>query len=90
MGPISSFVSGTGAFTNEGVRDFAVKDRLEIAAKLLDEAGYPVKADGFRFKMIHDPAAFGEDWRRMGEVIKQQLAKVNIQVELRNRDYPTL
>lgn len=89
VGPISSFVSGTGAFTNEGLRDYTVKDRLEIAAKLLDEAGYPVKADGFRFKMIHDPAAFGEDWRRMGEVIKQQLAKVNIQVELRNRDYPT-
>lgn len=88
VGPISSFVAGSGAFTAEGVRDFAVDDRQEIAAKLLDEAGYPLK-DGVRFKFVHDVAAFGEDWRRMGEVIKQQLGRLGIEVELRNRDYPT-
>jgi peptide/nickel transport system substrate-binding protein len=88
VGPISSFVKGAGAWTDEGVRDFTVPDRLEIAGKLLDEAGYPMK-DGKRFTFIHDAAAFGEDWRRMGEVIKQQLGKIGIEVELRNRDYPT-
>lgn len=88
VGPISSFVEGSGAWTDEGVRDFTVSDRLEIAGKLLDEAGYPMK-DGKRFKIIHDVAPFGEDWRRMGEVIKQQLGKVGIEVELRSRDNPT-
>lgn len=88
VGPISSFVKGSGAWTDEGVLDFTVPDRLEIAGKLLDEAGYPMK-DGKRMTIIHDVAAFGEDWRRMGEVIKQQLVKVGIEVELRNRDYPT-
>lgn len=88
VGPISSFVKGSGAWTDEGVRDFTVPDRLEIAGKLLDEAGYPMK-DGKRFTFVHDVAAFGEDWRRMGEVIKQQLGKIGIEVELRNRDYPT-
>lgn len=89
VGPISSFVAGSGAFTDEGVLDFTVEDRIEIAERLLDEAGYPVGDDGYRFTITHDPAAFGEDWRRMGEVIRQQLAQVNINVELRNRDYPT-
>ncbi|KKN32431.1 hypothetical protein LCGC14_0813890 [marine sediment metagenome] len=88
VGPISSFVKGSGAWTDEGIRDFTVKDRIEIAGKLLDDAGYPLK-DGKRLSIIHDVAAFGEDWRRMGEVIKQQLGKVGIEVELRNRDYPT-
>ena len=88
VGPISTFVAGSGAFTDEGIRDYAVDDRLEIAGKLLDEAGYPLK-DGKRMSIIHDPAPFGEDWRRMGEVIKQQLGKVGIEVELRNRDYPS-
>lgn len=88
VGPISSFVSGSGAWTDEGVRDFTVPDRLEIAAQLLDEAGYPLE-NGTRFSIVHDVAAFGEDWRRMGEVIRQQLGRIGIDVELRNRDYPT-
>ncbi|HDZ36856.1 MAG TPA: ABC transporter substrate-binding protein, partial [Marinobacter sp.] len=46
-------------------------------------------SDVYKRQIIHDVAAFGEDWRRMGEVIKQQLGKVGIEVELRNRDYPT-
>lgn len=89
VGPISSFVKGAGAWTNEGVRDYTVADRLEIAKKLLDDAGYPAGADGKRFKIVHDVATFGEDWRRMGEVIRQQLGRIGIEVELRTRDYPT-
>lgn len=89
VGPISSFVKGAGAWTDENVTDFTVKDRLEIANKLLDDAGYPVQSNGKRFKIVHDVASFGEDWRRMGEVIKQQLSRVGIDVELRTRDYPT-
>lgn len=85
IGPITSFMSGTGAYTKEGVRDYTVPDRLKIAAQLLDEAGYPVK-DGKRASINLDIAPWGEDWRRMGEVLKQQLARVNIEVTLRGGD----
>jgi peptide/nickel transport system substrate-binding protein len=53
-----------------------------IAARLLDEAGYPVKADGTRFT-IRDTF----DIRRPGQLplaqlIKEQLRKVGVNVEL--------
>ncbi|WP_201861581.1 ABC transporter substrate-binding protein [Microvirga soli] len=89
VGPISSFVKGSGAFTDQGILKFDVKDRLDIANRLLDEAGLKRGANGMRTKIVHDVAPFGEDWRRMGEYIKQALARVGIEVELRNRDYPT-
>jgi peptide/nickel transport system substrate-binding protein len=89
VGPISSFMKGSGAYTDQNILRFDVKDRLEIANRLLDEAGLKRGANGMRVKIFHDPAPFGEDWRRMGEYIKQALARVGIDVELRNRDYPS-
>ena len=89
VGPISSFMKGNGAFTDQNILRFDVKDRLDIANRLLDEAGLKRGANGMRVKIVHDPAPFGEDWRRMGEYIKQALARVGIEVELRNRDYPS-
>lgn len=88
VGPITSFLERTGAFTKEGVRDFTVSDRLEIAAKLFDEAGYPLK-DGKRASLTLDVVPYGEDWRRMGEVIRQQLGRVGIDIELRTGDNAT-
>lgn len=89
VGPISSFMRGTGAFTDQGILRFDVKERLEIANRLLDEAGLKRGPNGMRVKIFHDVAPFGEDWRRMGEYIKQALVRVGIEVELRNRDYPS-
>ncbi|MDX6752485.1 ABC transporter substrate-binding protein [Geminicoccaceae bacterium 1502E] len=89
VGPISSVHEGAGLYTEEGVRRYDVEDRIERANALLDEAGHPRGSDGMRFTIIHDPAPFGEDWRRMGEYIKQALKRVGIGVEIRNRDYPT-
>jgi len=89
VGPISSFMKGNGAFTDQNILRFDVRDRLEIANRLLDEAGLKRGTNGMRVKIFHDPAPFGEDWRRMGEYIKQALARVGIDVELRNRDYPS-
>lgn len=89
VGPISSFVKGSGAFTDQGLLKFDVKDRLAIANRLLDEAGLKRGANGMRTKIVHDISPFGEDYRRMGEYLKQALARVGIDVELRNRDYPT-
>lgn len=89
VGPISSVYAGAGLYTEEGVRQYGVKDRIDIANKLLDEAGLKRGANGMRFKIVHDVVPFGEDWRRMAEYVKQALGKVGIDVELRTSDAPT-
>lgn len=88
IGPISSVYGNL--HTTEGVRKFDVEDRLDIANKLLDDAGYPRDGKkGSRFTIVHDVAPFGEDWRRMGEYIRQALSRLGIDVTLRNSDFPT-
>ena len=56
------------------------------AEQLLDEAGYPRKADGIRFKtsVIADRGAFL--YAKAAEIIRDQLSKVGIQVELKLMD----
>lgn len=55
---------------------------LEKAAALLDEAGYPAKADGTRFnlRLIADGAV--EFHRKAAEILKEQFAQVGINLEL--------
>jgi peptide/nickel transport system substrate-binding protein len=89
VGPISSVYEGAGLFTREGVLSFDAADRLKKAAALLDEAGFPAKAGGVRFELVHDVGAFGEDYRRLGEYLRQALGRVGIKVTLRNEDWPT-
>lgn len=54
---------------------------LQAAAKLLDEAGYPLK-DGrrFSFRLVADGGV--EFNRKAGEILKEQLAQVGINLEL--------
>ena len=59
------------------------------ANKLLDEAGYKRAADGTRFEITHDITPYGEEWRRFGEYVQQQLGKLGIKVNLRYEDVPT-
>ncbi len=61
----------------------------EKAKQLLDEAGLKVGAGGWRFKIKHDFVPLGSDYQRTGEFIKQQLARVGIDVELRSQDLPS-
>lgn len=84
VGPISSNFEPSGLF-GTGV-DYGVADRIDRANKLLDEAGFPRKADGFRFEMVHDITPYGEEWQRFGEAIQQSLAKVGIKATLRYED----
>ncbi len=60
-------------------------DRRKAEA-LLDEAGYPKQADGWRFKLNHDFIPFGDDYRRTGEFVRQSLRAVGIDVTLRALD----
>ena len=62
---------------------------VEKSKKLLDDAGLKPGAGGVRFKMFHDFIPLGSDYQRTGEFIKQSLARVGIDVELRSQDLPT-
>jgi peptide/nickel transport system substrate-binding protein len=56
------------------------------ANQLLDEAGYPRKADGTRFALTLDPLPIGDLPARTGEYIKSALARVGIAVTIRTQD----
>lgn len=86
-GPISSNFEPAGLF-GRGV-DFGVPDRIEIANKLLDEAGFPRGADGVRFEIVHDVTPYGEEWQRFGEITVQNLAEIGIKATIRYEDLPT-
>ena len=59
------------------------------AEALLDAAGYKRGANGIRFKMVHADAPYTERYKRFGTYLKQALAKVGIDVELRADDTST-
>ena len=59
-----------------------------VAEQLLDQAGYPRKADGVRFSLHIDGIPFTDDTRRVAEFIRQSLKRVGIDVEVRNQDLP--
>jgi peptide/nickel transport system substrate-binding protein len=72
------------------VPDLAVP-AFDVAAanRLLDQAGHPRGADGFRFKVSHDPLPYGDGFKRGGEFIKNALAKIGVDVTLRTQDFAT-
>ncbi|GHU04205.1 peptide ABC transporter substrate-binding protein [Alphaproteobacteria bacterium] len=67
------------------VYDFSVKK----AEDLLDKAGHPRAANGVRFRLVHDFLPYGENYKRGSEYIKQALAKIGVEIELRAQDFPT-
>lgn len=88
-GQISSNFAPAGFYTNQ-VKNYAVPDNLAIAAKLLDEAGFPKKEDGVRMEVTLDTtASYGEYYQRAAEVIQQNLARVGIKVNIRSEDVAT-
>ena len=87
-GPISSNFKATGIYTSD-VLNYNVPNGIELANKLLDEAGYKRGTDGNRFEIVHDVTPYGEEWRRFGEYVQQQLAKLGIKATLRYEDVPT-
>ncbi len=87
-GPINSNFKANGLFTAD-VKNYNVPNGIDLANKLLDEAGRPRGADGTRFEIVHDITPYGEEWRRFGEYVQQQLGKVGIKVTLRYEDVPT-
>ncbi|HEY7647392.1 MAG TPA: ABC transporter substrate-binding protein [Methylomirabilota bacterium] len=87
-GPISSNFTVAGFYTPD-VRRYEVPNGIEIANKLLDEAGFKRGANGIRFEIVHDLTPYGEEWQRFGEAVQQTLAQIGIKATLRYEDVPT-
>jgi len=62
---------------------------VDAAIALLDEAGIEANSDGIRASAVIDLIPYGEDWRRAGEYLKQALAGIGVELELRYEDVPT-
>ena len=82
-GPISSNFAPIGFYTSE-VRSYNVPNGVEIANKMLDEAGLRRGAE-----IVHDLTPYGEEWQRYGEYVQQVLAEIGIKATLRYEDVPT-
>lgn len=86
-GPINSNFKANGLFTDQ-VKNYNVKNGIEMANKLLDDAGKKRGPDGIRFEIVHDITPYGDEWRRFGEYVQQQLGKIGIKATLRYEDVP--
>lgn len=58
------------------------------AEALLDEAGYPKDADGWRFALRIRPAPFFEQTVQTGDYLRQQLRAIGIDAEIVSADTP--
>lgn len=71
------------------VESYPESPNVDAANALLDEAGLEADADGVRASAVIDLIPYGEDWRRAGEYLKQALADIGVELELRYEDVPT-
>lgn len=88
-GPINSNFKANGFYTTEGVKNYDVPNGVEIANKMLDDAGYKRGADGTRFQATLEVGPGGPDYQRYSEYLQQALEKIGIKITLRNEDWPT-
>jgi len=84
---LSSNYEPTGLY--KASANYPEKPDVAAAIKLLDDAGVSADSDGVRIKATLDLIPYGEDWRRAGEYIKQALAEIGIELDLRYEDVPT-
>ncbi|WP_430259548.1 ABC transporter substrate-binding protein [Neorhizobium sp. IRS_2294] len=71
-------------YTTENVPSYPVD--LKKAGAMLDEAGYPKKDGGIRFKLTIDALNYGEEPLRTSEYIREQLRQVGIDLTVRSTD----
>ncbi|WP_347558841.1 ABC transporter substrate-binding protein [Robbsia sp. KACC 23696] len=62
---------------------------VATAERLLDQAGYPRKADGIRFQLTHDYLPYGDLHQRCAGYVKSALARIGIAVTVRSQDLPS-
>ena len=61
----------------------------EKARRLLDEAGYPVGDDGFRFTLTYK-TRLSDQAKLKAEMLQQQLKEIGIQLNIRGYDWGTM
>jgi peptide/nickel transport system substrate-binding protein len=83
-GPISQKLA---KFYNPNVPKYPFDPKK--AEALLDAAGYPRKAGGFRFRITHDPSPYSEQYRRFAEYFKQAMRVIGVDVDIQNSDGAT-
>jgi len=60
---------------------------LKRAEALLDEAGYKRKANGIRFSFTNDPNATGAVLSQTAQVLRSNLARIGVRMEVRQQDF---
>ncbi len=83
---ISPILSSNELYFTDDVPKYAFDPAL--AAKLLDAAGYPVKADGKRFALNLLASGWSEENGKVGAYLKQVFDDLKIDVTLRVPDRP--
>jgi peptide/nickel transport system substrate-binding protein len=84
VSPVPSWVS---SFHDKSLGGYKY-DKAE-AVRLLNEAGLVPDATGIRLRITHDVMPFDENYARLARYIKQALAEVGVDVQLRNQDFPS-
>jgi peptide/nickel transport system substrate-binding protein len=85
---LSSNFAATGLY-KAGMPNYPANADVDAAIAMLDAAGITPDADGVRARATIDLIPYGEDWRRAGEYMKQALAEIGIELDLRYEDVPT-
>ncbi|MEM7526188.1 MAG: ABC transporter substrate-binding protein [Pseudomonadota bacterium] len=83
---LSSNFEPVGLYAGEQA-NYAPSAKIEEAKALLKASGYD--PDGMVATATLDLIPYGEDWRRAGEYMKQALAPIGIELDLRYEDVPT-
>jgi peptide/nickel transport system substrate-binding protein len=71
------------------VKNYNVPNGIDLANRLLDEAGHKRGGNGVRFEIVHDMTPYGEEWRRFGEYMRQRFDLLGIKATLRYEDVAT-
>lgn len=74
-------------FYNADIPDYAFDP--EKAEALLEEAGFTKDGDGVRLRINHVNHSFGDEYKLAGDLFKQQLKAIGVEVELINYDTAT-
>lgn len=77
-------ISSTSQYYTNDVDKYPYDPRK--AEELLEQAGFKKDASGVRLKLTYEISPLGSEYLRLGEVLKQQLARVGVQIELRTQD----
>lgn len=77
----------TQRFYNADIPDYEFDPQK--AEALLDEAGFPRGSDGVRLRINHVNHSFGDEYKLAGDLFKQQLKAIGVEVELINYDTAT-